>query len=167
MPFTSSIPEQWKDPKTNKIYDLTKVDLVKPAVFQSDYAAHKLFLRPTQSQYNEGTKKHERVLGSGVRVICVGGSLVIHNKRLLGLVMDSTAYRRGTLRIDYSDPSGFWRDVGMVKTTTVEVPVFDAVEGVLQYKDLANRFKDVKIELDENGEPIPVTKLHNLVDAKV
>lgn len=75
--------------------------------------------------------------------------------------MSSPAYVRGVVRIDVSDPTGFWRDLGMVKSTTIEVPIFAGVEGgIPQFSDLSKNFTKVKVEKDDDGNIIPVTALH-------
>lgn len=165
--FQEMIPSAWVDPKSGKKLDLTEEDLPKWAVFQSDFADHRLFLSPTQSQYNRNTEKDERVPGTGVRLKATGGSLVVKNKKLLQLLMASSAYKRGIVRIDFSDPTGFWRDVGMVEVKTIQVAVFDQIAGTIQYSDLQTRLNKVKVEKDEAGNPIPVSALHNLADAQV
>jgi hypothetical protein len=158
------IPTEWIEPKTKKVFDLTAANLAKPAVFTSDNHSHFLFLVEKQSVMNEHTKKHESVPGSAVRVRFRFNSLSVNNKKLLELVMGSDAYRRGTVRVDHSDPTGFWRDVGMVETKTVEVPVFHFQPGVLQFKDLAPQLKKVKVEKDEDGNVVPPVQLQHVSD---
>ena len=156
------IPKEWKEGK--KVFDLTEADLVKEAVFTSDNHSHFLFLQEKLSRLDEHTKKHVSIPNSAVRIRCRGGSLSVNNRKLLELVMESDAYRRGIVRVDHSDPTGFWRDVGMVTTKTVEIPVFDFQPGVLQFKELAPRLKQVKEEVDEDGNVVPPVKLQSVAD---
>lgn len=160
------IPTEWKERRAGKVkvYDLTEANLVKPAVFTSDHHAHFLFLVEKLSQKDEHSGKHVSIPGSAVRIRCRGGSLSVNNRKLLQLVMNSDAYRRGIVRVDHSDPTGFWRDVGMVQTKTVEIPVFDFQPGVLQFNELAPRLKNVKEEKDEDGNVVPPVKLQSVAD---
>ncbi len=158
------IPREWKEARTGKVFDLTNANLAKAAVFTSDHHAHFLFLVEKQSAKDEHTGKHVSIPGSAVRIRCRGGSLSVNNKKLLELVMDCDAYRRGIVRVDHSDPTGFWRDVGMVETKTVEIPVFDFQPGVLQFKDLSPRLKQVKVEKDEDGNVVEPAKLHDIAE---
>lgn len=144
------------------MFDLTKQDLPKEAVFTSDHHAHFLFLREKLSTLDEHTKKHVSIPGSAVRIRCKGGSLSVNNKKLLELVMGCDAYRRGIVRVDHTDPTGFWRDVGMVETKTVEIPVFDFQPGVVQFKDLGPKLKNVKVVKDDDGNVIEPAKLHDI-----
>lgn len=121
------IPEKYK-----------KADLPKGACFESEDIGLQIDLIPSQSRRDPVTGVEEKIESPDfpLRLKLKGGKLQVVNKAVLKLVMECPAYQCGQLRIDREDPTGFWRDTGMVEfevkpqyvATNTKVAKFDQLD---------------------------------------
>jgi hypothetical protein len=145
------IPKKWQDPdKPGKIHDLTKKDLPVAAVFTSHPSVGRVIMLIKQEERQRGDQ-FERVEGTGCKLIFRGYKLAVQNEKLLELVMASDYYQRGVIRPDPEDPTGFWRQLGMVQVQTIQVAQFESGSHP-KFDDL--KLKELKHE--EKVEPLRV-----------
>lgn len=100
-----------------------KTNLSKPATFESKAIGLEIKLLPREEMFNEETKKYQLRRGTGVAIRFKGHKFSTQNKDLLKLLMEDSAYDRGLYGIDPEDPTGFWRDQGMVHFETRKIVV--------------------------------------------
>lgn len=140
------IPKKWQDPddKNKKVYDLTANDLPVAAVFTSyPLVSPVIQLIATDGRKNEQNGKWERVPGTGCRLVFRDFRKAIQNKKLLELLMSNDAYANGFIRPDPEDPTGFWRQMGVIKVKVVETAHFD---GGAQPEFETLKLTDLKVE---------------------
>lgn len=112
--------------KIDKKY--SKVDLPKAATFVShDTPELKLLLRHTQTEkITEGENtRYERVPESTLWVQFRGGRLVVDNGNVLAMLLNHKklgASSKG-FNIDPSDPTGLWREMGLVEIKQIPTAV--------------------------------------------
>lgn len=127
-----------------------KNDLPVAATFISNYAQHEVCLVPSQGKKDENTGVYEKVEGIGLKIRFHGFRIQITNKKMMQLLMETNDYRRGIIRPDPEDPTGFWRQTGLVEIVPLPVafegkmgqPSFDTVD----FKKLKVPAEDEKIE---------------------
>lgn len=138
---------KWKNPLTGKQYDLAKKNLPVAATFICESRGLKLFLIPMKEFYNEGTKMHERIDDSGYFVKFRGGCLVVEEKGVLDLLMDCADYVNGKVRINPEDPTGFWRQAGLLQTKIITVVAAD--------KMIHPKYEDIDLSLISKDNETP------------
>jgi hypothetical protein len=151
-----SIPKKWVDPdsKPPKTYDLTEKDLAVPAVFTSDpLISLRVKLIPSEGKKNEATGVWEKTEGTGCTLVFQGCKKLVYNKRLLQLLMADDVYERGMVRPDPEDPTGFWRQQGVIEVKVIETAKFES--GSHPSFDELN-LKELKAETDV--KPLRVIK---------
>lgn len=130
-----------------------QIDLIEPslpvaATFESDNIGLRLYLVPSQSVVDPASGNHEKLDNTEVRIRFRGGKWRTRNFNMMKLLMDSSAYKRGLVRIDPEDPTGFWRAQGFVKTKMVpvieEVKVLHPSADEINLEKLENNLKDHK-----------------------
>ena len=139
-----------KMPKQYTVEDLPAV-----ATFVSNESCPHLRLRlkHTEEKLNPANGTYERVEGTGVEVRFQSRSLQINNSKLLALMLASKCFRGGAVGfdIDKSDPSGFWRAMGVVKEKIVKT--YDLTDsGVIDPKKI--NVKEIKANLPEEAKPL-------------
>lgn len=130
-----------------------KADLPKAACFESEDIGLQIDLIPSQSRRDPVTGVEEKIESPDfpLRLKLKGGKLQVTNTDVLKLVMDCPAYKSGQLRIDREDPTGFWRDTGMVEFETK--PIFVATKTqVAKFSDLDLK----KLQTAEKVAPLRV-----------
>lgn len=136
---------------------LQKENLPIAATFISEESTGlQVGLQASQSTQDPYTGIHERVEGSGINVKFRSGRLIVKNKELLQMLMNSESYNRGMFRIDDEDPTGFWRQTGVLEVATVKIPVLDkATHPDFGKVDL----KALKAPKEDDEEVKPLRKL--------
>lgn len=133
---------------TNVTLDLSKEDLPIAATFESVYTALELILVNARHE-KIGDDHFEKVEGSDLKIKFKGGKFLTRNKNVMEMVMASAAYPREVYP-DPQDPTGFWRQLGMVevisvpvvKTVTMSFPEFSDID----IKKLKAPDEDEKVE---------------------
>jgi len=99
-----------------------KTRLKRPATFVCDGKQTLVSLIPVQEKFDEVTKQNHPVEGTGLRLRAKSFRITVEFKEVLEILMKHKAYTNGRVRIDDTDPTGFWRDTGLLKTKEVLVP---------------------------------------------
>ena len=100
-----------------------KVDMPVAASFEASYFGdYQLKLAPTAHKIAPNGDQ-EKIPGTGLTIRFEGGKRLVDNKSMLELLMGSSAYENGTVHVDPEDPTGFWRQAGVLKTEAREVVV--------------------------------------------
>lgn len=136
-------PIKWVEPGTNKTYNLQKADMDPAATFVCLKLGLKIKLISKEEEKNPVSGFSTPVPGTGLTLKFTYGQLVVDNRKCLELLMESTAFVNGKIRMDPDDPTGFWRQMGNVEVRTVKVAVFD---GMTQpnFAALKGKLKDLK-----------------------
>lgn len=87
------------------------------------YLGVRIKLISPAEKFDESSKQWVRVEDTGLQLHFQSGRKTVHNKAILKLLMEHTAYVNGTITIDETDPTGFWRQVGAVSTRKVTTTV--------------------------------------------
>jgi hypothetical protein len=82
----------------------------------------------------------ERVPGTGLTIVFDGGKRLIDNAEVFEHLMNNAVFRNGRVRIDPEDPTGFWREAGVLKPEMKEV----AVRAVVTRAPEFDKIPDVK-----------------------
>lgn len=152
------IPKEFKDyehlnkEKQPKIVDLTKVDMKCGATFIAEEIGLELWLVAKRGVLNPASGMWDDEPGTALRVKFKGGHLLVENKRLLEIVMKTEAYANGNFRIDPEDPTGIWRQLGMLETREVVTVVPESVQ--------APGFADIDFTaLTKEEEVVPLVRV--------
>lgn len=152
------IPKEFKDyenlnkDKSPKIVDLTKVDMPVAATFIAQEIGLELWLVAKRGVLNPATGMWDEEPGTALRVKFKGGHLPVENKRLLQILLSTEAYDNGNFRPDPEDPTGFWRQLGMLETREVVTVVPESVK--------APKFADIDFKtLQKDEEVIPLVRV--------
>lgn len=123
-----------------KPYD--KKDLKVAAVLISQDVGLEITLRPIETMKdNPG----ERDFKTGLKIKFEGGVKYITNKAVLKMIMSSSAYNRGEIRVHPEDPTGFWRAAGVIKPEIRETVITKEVPNP-QFTDTFNEsLKEMKV----------------------
>lgn len=123
-----------------KPYD--KKDLKVAAVLISQDIGLEITLRPIETMKdNPG----ERDYKTGLKIKFEGGVKYITNKAVLKMIMSSSAYNRGEIRIHPEDPTGFWRAAGIIKPEIRETVISKEVPNPRFDNDFEESLKGMKV----------------------
>lgn len=98
-----------------KFYNLREVDMPRAASFEHDDMGHECTLIASDADQDGHTGFWLKKPHTGCTVKFKGGKLLVQNKKLFELVMSSSAYANNKIRVDPEDPTGFWREAGVIK----------------------------------------------------
>lgn len=98
-----------------KFYNLREADMPRVASFESNDMGFEITLIPSDTEKDEHTGFWSKKPHTGCTVKFKGGKLIVQNKKLFELVMSSSAYTNNKIRVDPEDPTGFWREAGILK----------------------------------------------------
>ncbi len=148
-----NIPERFiVDQEKKTTIDLTVKNVpCGGACFICDDMGKQIKLKPKEGWYNKGSEQYEPVENTGCTIAVKGGCLLVTNLTILEWLMAHPVYLRGSVRVDPTDPTGFWRVTGKVRVKTIEVAVFDGAETIPEFKSL--NVKNVK-PVEEKVEPL-------------
>ena len=114
------IPEKYRDfqfTKNKQKVKGTGPDLPIAATFISDSLGKEVWCKNKQFEniVRDGISKSVYKVGTGLRLKFRGGHLTVTNSEVLVSLMVSHAYKCGDVRPDPEDPTGFWRQQGVVE----------------------------------------------------
>ncbi len=132
------------------------VNLARPVSFESKYRGVALFLVSARQRPNS-TGGYEPIPNTTLRVKFKGYKLEVNNSRILEYILNYKAYKMGKIYPDPEDPSGFWRQAGIIEVETVQV---------LKGKTVRQpTMEDIKLKkiTDQEKDEVPVEALRKLV----
>ncbi len=137
-----NIPREYTDFKTKKKMNLQTENLDRAATFVADDLGLTMMLISKEWERNrEGDP--EPIDGTNLTLKFTDGKLTVKNKKVMEIVMTSSAYANGLVSINPMDPSGLWRELGMIVTETVQR---HSPESVAQPKFDDCDFKKINLE---------------------
>lgn len=106
------------------VEECKKDDLPIPATFVSrDNKGLRVVLLPVLEHRNPVTGQPEREQGTGFIARFRYFKFNTRSSKVMELLMQSSAYKRGLVGPNPEDPTGFWRQLGAVEAVTREVIV--------------------------------------------
>lgn len=155
----TEITKKYQDPdevaavgeKKAQTFDLTVRNLPRAATFRErDGKSRKIKLVPSEEKVVAGVV--QKVAGTGVTLHFLGGYKTVYNTKLVELIMTSTAWNRGIIMLDETDPTGFWQELGMIETKEVKALKTDSLKHPKFNEIDLNRLTPIK--KDEVVEPV-------------
>lgn len=125
-----NLPTKWVDlshPK-KRVYDLTEKDMPVPANLMAHHDLGLCMILVSSEEVWHGSSQiPEKARDTRVSVEFKAGFLMVHNKRLLKLIMSSIAWN-DLVGIDPEDSTGFWVQAGFIKPRTIKVVITDDIK---------------------------------------
>ena len=120
-----------------------KTDMPIAASFITDEkGSHHITLKNTD--FKETKHGDERIPGTGLTIVFEGGKRLIDNKTILQALMGHRVFIDGRIRVDPEDPTGFWREAGVLVPEKKEVMASTGLGPNPSYGSLSKRLKDMK-----------------------
>lgn len=104
-----------------KFHNLIKADLPVAAVFEHNDRGAECILLNKEGKKDDNTGSWEWIEFTGCTIKFKGGKFVTQNEKMVELIMTHKLWEDGKIRMDKTDPTGFWRQLGAVKTESVQV----------------------------------------------
>ena len=129
-----------------------KADMPIAASFITDEkGSHHITLKNTD--FKETKHGDERIPGTGLTIVFEGGKRLIDNRVILKALMEHRVFIDGRIRVDPEDPTGFWRETGVLQPEKKEVMASTGLGPNPSFGDLPKDLKKMKVP-EERYEPI-------------
>lgn len=134
------IPKRLLDKRGDIIADMP----IAASFITNEKGSHTITLQSAE-HITKPNGADERVPGTGLTLRILGGKRMIDNSEIFKELMTSRVFQDGRVRLDPEDPTGFWREAGVLKGSVetrevitspgaVRNPEFEALPDVKKMK---------------------------------